>query len=47
MLTFKNPGTGLPPQRLPAVLGRRARVVIPADTVIDLDMLETHEPATL
>jgi sialic acid synthase SpsE len=40
MLSLKNPGTGLPARRMPEVAGRRAKVFIPADTLLDLQMLE-------
>lgn len=40
VVTFKNPGTGLPPRRLAEVVGRRAKAEIPADTLISLEMLE-------
>lgn len=39
LIAFKRPGTGLPPLLLQWVVGRRARVTIPADTLITLDML--------
>ena len=39
MLTFKNPGTGLLPRRMGEVINRRAKVFIPADTLVDLEML--------
>jgi N-acetylneuraminate synthase/N,N'-diacetyllegionaminate synthase len=38
-LTFKRPGTGIPPSMLDIVIGRRARVPIPADTVITWEMV--------
>jgi len=34
MLTTKAPGTGIPPARLPEVIGRTARVAIAADTTL-------------
>jgi N,N'-diacetyllegionaminate synthase len=34
MLGLKKPGTGFAPDRLPAVIGRRARRLIPADSVL-------------
>lgn len=40
MLTQKRPGTGIPPTRLAEVVGRRARVNIPEDTILQWDMLE-------
>ncbi|MDQ3822050.1 MAG: N-acetylneuraminate synthase family protein [Actinomycetota bacterium] len=39
MLAAKKPGTGIPAKRLPEVVGRRAAVVIPADTVVTEEML--------
>jgi sialic acid synthase SpsE len=39
MLTTMRPGTGLPPAMLPAVAGRVARCVVPAGTVLGLEML--------
>jgi N-acetylneuraminate synthase len=39
MLAAKKPGTGIPAKRLPDVVGRRARVDIPADTVLSEEML--------
>ena len=39
MVAAKKPGTGIPAQRLPEVVGRRARVDIPADSVITEDAL--------
>jgi N-acetylneuraminate synthase len=39
MLAAKKPGTGIPARRLPEVLGRTARVDIPADSVITEEML--------
>ena len=39
-ITLKRPGTGLPPTQLKSVLGKRARVDIPAGTLITLDMVE-------
>ncbi len=41
MVTFKNPGTGLPPSRLSDVVGKRAVVDISVDTLITLDQVET------
>ena len=38
-LAVKRPGTGLPPDMLPGVLGRRARVDIPDGTLLQLEML--------
>jgi N-acetylneuraminate synthase/N,N'-diacetyllegionaminate synthase len=34
---FKRPATGLKPNVLPQLIGKRARVAIPADTPIDED----------
>ena len=39
MIAAKKPGTGIPAKRLPDVVGRRAAVAIPADTVLTEDML--------
>ncbi len=39
MLDVRRPGTGLPPEMMPAICGRRARVAIAADTLIDEEML--------
>jgi N,N'-diacetyllegionaminate synthase len=39
MLAIKRPGTGIPPRDLVRVLGRIARVTIPADTVIEWEMI--------
>jgi sialic acid synthase SpsE len=39
MLAAKKPGTGIPARKLPELVGRRARVDIPADTVITEDLL--------
>jgi N,N'-diacetyllegionaminate synthase len=39
-LALKKPGGGIPPEGLPAVLGRRAMVDLPADTLIDESHLE-------
>lgn len=38
-LALKRPGTGIPPKMWSLVAGRRARVDIPADTVITWDMI--------
>jgi N,N'-diacetyllegionaminate synthase len=40
MLTFKRPGTGIPPSQLSTVVGRGAARTIPADTLIQLEDLE-------
>lgn len=34
MVAAKRPGTGLPPGRLPSLLGRRLKVALPADTLL-------------
>jgi N,N'-diacetyllegionaminate synthase len=39
MVSAKKPGTGIPARLLPEVVGRKARVVIPADTVITEELL--------
>jgi len=39
MLTIKRPGTGIPPRDLARVIGRTARVTIPADAVIGWEMI--------
>ena len=39
MLAAKKPGTGIPARFLPEVLGRKARLDIPADTVLTEDLL--------
>lgn len=39
MLAAKKPGTGIPAKRLAEVVGRRAAVPIPADTVLTEEML--------
>jgi N-acetylneuraminate synthase/N,N'-diacetyllegionaminate synthase len=39
MLTIKRPGTGILPRNLSRVIGRTARVMIPADTVIEWEMI--------
>jgi sialic acid synthase SpsE len=43
MLTLKNPGTGLPHRRLADVVGRRAKRLIPGDTLLELGMVEPVE----
>lgn len=40
MLTCKRPGTGIYPKELEAVVGRRAKQNIPADTTLTWEMLE-------
>lgn len=39
MIAIKRPGSGLAPERLPEVLGRRARAAIASGTLISLEML--------
>jgi N,N'-diacetyllegionaminate synthase len=39
MVAAKKPGTGIPAKRLPEVVGRTARLQIPADTVLTEEML--------
>jgi N-acetylneuraminate synthase len=39
MVAAKKPGTGIPAKRLPEIVGRTARVDIPADTVLTEEML--------
>jgi N,N'-diacetyllegionaminate synthase len=39
MLVLKRPGTGLPPSEMSKVVGRRARVAIPAGTLITSEMV--------
>jgi sialic acid synthase SpsE len=39
MLTYKRPGTGIDPRQLEVVVGRLARVDIPADTTLTWDMV--------
>jgi len=39
MLTLKRPGTGIPPGELPALIGREAKVAIPADALLSWAML--------
>jgi len=39
MLAAKKPGTGIPARLLAEVVGRTARVDIPADTVLTEDVL--------
>ncbi len=39
-LTLKNPGTGIPARRIDEVIGKNAKVFIPADTLLDFEMLE-------
>ena len=40
MITFKNPGTGLPPSKMDNILNRRSKIAIQGDTLISLDQLE-------
>jgi N,N'-diacetyllegionaminate synthase len=39
MLTYKRPGTGISPRFFDLVVGRHARVDIPADTTITWEMV--------
>jgi len=39
-LVLKRPGTGLPPSMLQSIIGKRARIDIPAGTMIKLEMLD-------
>ena len=39
MLTYKRPGTGISPRLMDLVVGRTARVDIPADTTMTWEML--------
>ncbi|MCI0645000.1 MAG: N-acetylneuraminate synthase [Chloroflexi bacterium] len=39
MIAIKRPGTGLPPAMRPYLVGRRARVAIPAGTLLTLDVI--------
>jgi N-acetylneuraminate synthase/N,N'-diacetyllegionaminate synthase len=39
MLAIKRPGTGIPPRDVTRVIGRTARVAIPADTVLEWEMI--------
>ncbi|SHE63235.1 N-acetylneuraminate synthase [Caldanaerobius fijiensis DSM 17918] len=40
MLTVKRPGTGIPPKDIGYIVGRKAKIDILKDTLINLDMLE-------
>jgi N-acetylneuraminate synthase/N,N'-diacetyllegionaminate synthase len=40
MLTVKRPGTGIPPGEMESLIGRRARIRIPRDSLIGWDMVE-------
>ena len=39
MLTYKRPGTGITPDKMPQLLGLKAKEDIPEDTVLSMDML--------
>lgn len=39
VIAFKRPGTGISPARIDEVLGKKANVDIPEDTLLDFDML--------
>ena len=39
LITSRRPGTGLPPDMLPRVLGRRVRMAVDAGTLLTLDLL--------
>lgn len=39
MVAIRRPGTGLPPSRLPEVLGRKTKAAIPAGSLLRLEML--------
>jgi sialic acid synthase SpsE len=39
MIGIKRPGTGLPPALLPYIVGRVARVDVPADSLLKLEWL--------
>ena len=41
MLTFKRPGTGIPPSEMADILGKRAAVDIEDDTILSPDMIES------
>ena len=48
MLALKNPGTGLPARELPELIGRTTKRSIPADTLLDWEMLSPDaEPSAL
>lgn len=40
MLTFKRPGTGIPPEKMDEVVGRKIRVDVEEDTILQDEMLE-------
>lgn len=42
MLTRKRPGTGLPPDQMGEIIGRKAKVDIGEDTLVTMDMIETE-----
>ncbi|MBN1574394.1 MAG: N-acetylneuraminate synthase family protein [Deltaproteobacteria bacterium] len=39
MLTFKRPGTGMPPDQMDTIIGKKAKVDIPEDTLIQIEMI--------
>ena len=40
MISIRRPGTGLPPSQRLFLLGRKARIFIPAETLLTLEMIE-------
>jgi N-acetylneuraminate synthase/N,N'-diacetyllegionaminate synthase len=40
MLTIKRPGTGIPPKFIDYLIGKKAKIDILKDTVLDLSMVE-------
>ena len=40
MLTFKRPGTGIPPEKMDEVIGRKIRVDVEEDTILQDEMLK-------
>lgn len=40
MLTFKRPGTGIPPEKMDAVVGKTMRMDVEEDTILQTEMLE-------
>ncbi len=40
MLDLKRPGTGIPPEELPSLIGKRTRIQVKADELIERGMLE-------
>lgn len=40
MLTFKRPGTGIPPSEIDWLIGKTSKLLITEDTVLDYDMFE-------